>query len=527
MKSYQKFKNSAFTLVELIVVIVILAILATISFLSFNSYSSSARDSTRLSDMTNIVKWLWVLYTISGNLPYPDWFITVSAWTWYSIYQWTVWNTVLWIIKMSQAKDNLDNTYYSYSINQARTQFSVWWYLENKPNTFTTPSNLNQANAIDYSKRYLLIKWWIVWILTESWTNSPIEQTTTSTWIDLLTSNKNLILNVSSTTTTVWTWLIIWVIQSNQNWWYSYTAPTSCPDWFIPVPWNLEFNQPWFCVAKYEMKQAVWDAWSWNWTSGTWIIWTMNNPYCTISTPCANTWWISTITTKWTITSKPDWYPIVWLNQYNAIEACKSIWAWYHLITNNEWMTIARNIEKQSSNWSWWIIWTTLNRWQSNANRVDWSTWAMTATMWEYWSPNNGFINKRTHNLSNWQIIWDLAGNVWEHVNKANTLDWNNYSIWTNWIDFMSPKIAGNNICNQTDWLYEWSFCVNKAIILYWPSNNTYTTTNWVWRVWEYNGTIFLRGSWRISGTNSGIFTLDLNWSNVTLNNAGGFRCAK
>jgi prepilin-type N-terminal cleavage/methylation domain-containing protein len=49
-------KLSAFTLVELIVVIVILAILATIAFLSFSSQSASARDSTRLADMSNIAK---------------------------------------------------------------------------------------------------------------------------------------------------------------------------------------------------------------------------------------------------------------------------------------------------------------------------------------------------------------------------------------------------------------------------------------------------------------------------------------
>jgi prepilin-type N-terminal cleavage/methylation domain-containing protein len=48
--------QKAFTLVELIVVIVILAILATIAFLSFSSQSASARDSTRLSDMSNIAK---------------------------------------------------------------------------------------------------------------------------------------------------------------------------------------------------------------------------------------------------------------------------------------------------------------------------------------------------------------------------------------------------------------------------------------------------------------------------------------
>jgi len=522
---------SAFTLVELIVVIVILAILATIAFLSFNSYSSSARDSNRLSDMTNIVKWLWVIHTTSWVYPIPDNSITITAWTWYSMYQWTVWNTTLWIIKMSQAKDSLDNTYYSYSINQARTQFSIWWWLENKPSSFMVPSNLNQANAIDYSKRYLIIKWWIVWILTESWTNSPIEQTTTAwTTIDLLTSSKNLILSTSSTVYSnwnnaiYWSWLIVWIIQSNQNWWYLYTTPTNCPDWFIPVPGNLEFNQPGFCVAKYEMKQPTWDAGSWNWTVwAQWPTWTAVSPYCTYSIPCINTWWIAVITTKWVITSKPDWYPIVWLNQYNAIEACKSMWVWYHLITNNEWMTIARDIEKQSSNWSGWTIWTTLNRWQSNWVRQSW-TWALPASYWEYWSPNNWFINRRTHNLSNWQIIWDIAGNVFELVNKANTLDWSNYNIWTNWINFSSPKV---DICNATDWFYEWSICLNKTISMNWSNNSSYTTANWVWGVRDYDNNIFIRGGRWYDATSAGVFALALNLGTAASNPNVGFRCAK
>jgi len=546
----------AFTLVELIVVIVILAILATIAFLSFNNYSTSARDSDRLSDMTNITKWLSVLYTTSWVYPIPDNHITITAWTWYLIYQWTAWTKTLNTIKMSEAKDYLDNTYYSYSTDKNRIQYSIWWYLENKPNAFNWFKNWNnvsiliknniisaragiysllssqgiiwEVNAIDYSKRYLLIKWWIVWILTESWTNYPVEQTTTLTWIDLLTSSKNLILNTSSTTSTVWTWLIVWVIQSNQNWWYSYTAPTSCPDWFIPVQWNPDFNQPWFCVAKYEMKQTLWDAGSWNWTAwALWPVWTSNNPYCTNTIPCNNTWWTATITTKWAIISKPDWYPIVWLNQYNAIEACKSMWNWYHLITNNEWMAIARNIEVQSSNWSWWIVWTTLNRWQSNANWTDWNIWALTANTWIYGSPNNWFINKRTHNLSNWQIIWDIAGNVWEHVNKANTLDWSNYAIWTNWINFMFAKTADNDICNATDWFYEWSTCVSKAISMNWPANSSYTTTNWIWGVRDYDATIIARGSAWGDTASVGIFALFLAWNNISSSYNNGFRCAK
>lgn len=45
-------------------------------------------------------------------------------------------------------------------------------------------------------------------------------------------------------------------------------------------------------------------------------------------------------------------YPIVDITQAAAIDACKSMGEGYHLITNNEWMTIARNIEATSQNWS-------------------------------------------------------------------------------------------------------------------------------------------------------------------------------
>ncbi|EKE27783.1 MAG: hypothetical protein ACD_3C00152G0001, partial [uncultured bacterium (gcode 4)] len=107
--------REAFTLVELIVVIVILAILATIAFLSFSSQSSSARDSTRMADTTNITKWLWVFKAISWTYPMPDSYITINAGTGFTMYQWQAWKNVLNILKMSEAKDNLDSSYYSYS----------------------------------------------------------------------------------------------------------------------------------------------------------------------------------------------------------------------------------------------------------------------------------------------------------------------------------------------------------------------------------------------------------------------------
>ena len=115
-------KNTAFTLIELIVVIVILAILATIAFLSFSSQSASARDSTRLADMSNIAKWLSVNYALAGKYPLPDSSINISA-SWTVIgKQWYAGSSVLNIIKLSNWwKDPLDaSTYYTYSTNLAR-----------------------------------------------------------------------------------------------------------------------------------------------------------------------------------------------------------------------------------------------------------------------------------------------------------------------------------------------------------------------------------------------------------------------
>jgi hypothetical protein len=52
------------------------------------------------------------------------------------------------------------------------------------------------------------------------------------------------------------------------------------------------------------------------------------------------------------ITSASIPEPIATVSQPQAIIACRSMGAGYHLITENEWMTVARNIEQVSNNWS-------------------------------------------------------------------------------------------------------------------------------------------------------------------------------
>ncbi|MDD5377144.1 MAG: FISUMP domain-containing protein [Candidatus Gracilibacteria bacterium] len=63
---------AGFTLVELIVVITILVILGTIAFTSLSGYSGNARDSSRVSDLTNLSKGLDIASIKTGSYPTPD-----------------------------------------------------------------------------------------------------------------------------------------------------------------------------------------------------------------------------------------------------------------------------------------------------------------------------------------------------------------------------------------------------------------------------------------------------------------------
>lgn len=59
-------KQKGFTIVELLIVIVVIAILAAISIVAFTGIQQRGRDTSRASDVSNIVKAL-TAYTADGN----------------------------------------------------------------------------------------------------------------------------------------------------------------------------------------------------------------------------------------------------------------------------------------------------------------------------------------------------------------------------------------------------------------------------------------------------------------------------
>ncbi|HQB50829.1 MAG TPA: prepilin-type N-terminal cleavage/methylation domain-containing protein, partial [bacterium] len=142
---------------------------------------------------------------------------------------------------------------------------------------------------------------------------------------------------------------------------YDEETKTDCPDNWIRVPGNLLYGTHSFCVMKYEAKDDG---------SG--------NPV-----------------------SKADGTPWVNITQLNAKAKCEAIGA--HLITENEWLSIVRNLELQASNWTGGSIGSgQIPRGNSDSSAAMDGSTELTG------------VNKRTHTLSNGEVIWDLAGNVWE-----------------------------------------------------------------------------------------------------------------
>lgn len=267
-----------------------------------------------------------------------------------------------------------------------------------------------------------------------------------------------------------------------------------CPAGYILVPANSSVGtNADFCVAKYEMKCAS-DATGLACSSPA-ISQASNRPWVNIA-------------------------------QTDAMTECSGLGSRYHLITNPEWMTIARNIEANGLNWST----GTVNAGGMNTGHTDslpnntlaantddkncFGTGQGSADVCATWN-----LQVRTHKLSGGEVIWDFGGNA---------------SEWIDW-QVTQPQKAyvaadGGPIFAYREWT-----AVDANIAIgstmepkTWRSSNAaLNSTNGIGQYISDTGTGSATRSGNFNDTNvAGIYMLSVAEAPTNLFNYLGFRCA-
>lgn len=430
--------------------ITILAILGTIGFISIQGYSKSARDSSRVSNLVNLAKAMEFLTAGGGTLPLPDAsMLTITASGTTIGYQGYAGTNVLRTLSLGgKFQDPVDGKYYTYLTNATRTKYQILNLLEDSGNPSLVVNEfpgIGTAYAGTYDLRYLLTKGNQLGILvgTGSSLNQPAQELYSGsfTGVDVVNTTTPYTVVFSGqeviSGTGVAIGAAVQIAINNEG--VGFGAPAKCASGFVPVPGNKDFNQPGFCVAKYEMSYV--DA---------------DTPDSSIG---ATDWNTMHYVPGKAIVSIPNKHPIADVSQTQAIAACASLGTGYHLITNNEWMTITRNIEANGDNWSTGVVGSgyIYNSLSNDATRgCGGQTNAVYTSLPRNWAAKTGGSDtanlssarttcdqKRQHELSNGQIVWDISGNVWEHVHKGNTLDTSLYADASLWVSNACSGLNG------------------------------------------------------------------------------------
>ncbi len=257
-----------------------------------------------------------------------------------------------------------------------------------------------------------------------------------------------------------------------------------CPEGYLKIAANLDLGTAPFCVMKYEARQDQ-----------------FGRPV-----------------------SRPENLPWTNITQIQAKQRCQALGARFDLISNPEWVAIARDIESVDKNWSEGEVgrghlpkgWSGHSAWNTQwVSNLD-PTTAPSTEDCEYnlhgsvCASSGDHMYRRTLYLSSGRKIWDFVGNTW------------------NWVDW---TIGGDLESGPRDCPEEWKSieqfeCSSLSIQDIGPSASEIKVSLGYGQVYGGSGGAALRGGprpWFASGP----FALILAAMPDGAGDFFGFRCAR
>jgi hypothetical protein len=213
-----------------------------------------------------------------------------------------------------------------------------------------------------------------------------------------------------------------------------------------------------------------------------------------------------------TLVSTANGAPIVHITHTQAKTACQSIGA--ELPTNDEWMTIVRNIDQQEENWTGGSVGSgCLFRGNSGETTCGYNS----SLDPDYGKSRNA---RAYHTLSTNDTLYDISANAFEHtmfdvsdtlisyqvvVSNSSTWKWSEYTALTGYGDFTANQLFA--------------------------SDSSWTSSEGVGQIYhkDYDGassaTVIVRGGDWNYGTYSGVITAATHWPANGQDSYTGLRC--
>lgn len=542
-----KKKNKWFTLVELIIVITILSILATIAFVSFQWHTKESRDVVRLTDLTNIDRWLELYNIKNSSLPMPDDYITIKV-DWEVIwYQWDVWKSASRLIWLTWWKDPLDGSFYTYRISADKKSYQILWLWEiNNKLSF-----LSTYASSDNSNRYPITKWKELWIILNK-NKVPLQQV--MTWsLDIATATWQYIWVKSSSNIVEWTWVVLKEINPDHFlkalWGKSADIGQHLlqdKDWNIYIWWYFSNDE----INSNKVTDFEWNSLIWKWTSKN------NNLFVIKLNSNLEQEWVKTAWWNWTIVMSKllldwNWNIYIWWYYSNDIGNNNKIkdfnWGDLKWVTNS--ITYDSFITKLDNSWNQlWIktSWWTSSDSQSSNIWLDWN-W----NIYISWIFYNDKSNSNPTSFKDywWNSITWVTENTWSwdvYVTKLNSLDWSKSwtkTLWSNKVDRTNQLYVATNWDVYVSWTFNDDlYNTNKSKdfnwnILYWRHTNASDqwfvaklNTSWTqtfinvfwWNRWSALPNITIDWNWNVyvlwsyyNDVNNNLWVKDFSWNDL------------